>query len=66
VTQAPDPADRDDNFGGKPSHRAGYTKDKLAWVEYWARKGATLAAGEGAVLCAELDRLRALLLARDV
>jgi hypothetical protein len=59
--QAPDPADRDDNFGGKPSHRAGYTKDKLAWVEHWARKGATLQAGEGAVLCAELDRLRALL-----
>jgi hypothetical protein len=55
-----DPADRDDNFGGKPSHRAGYATDKLSWVEYWARKGATLAAGEGALLCHELDRLRSI------
>lgn len=56
-----DPADKaDDNFGGKPNHRAGYSTDKLGWIEYWARKGACLAAGEGAVLCAEIDRLRAL------
>lgn len=63
MSQAPDPADKapqDDNFGGKPSHRQGYAKDKLAWIEYWARKGGCLASGEGAVLCAEIDRLRAL------
>jgi hypothetical protein len=58
-----DPADRatdakaDGAFQG--SHRAGYG-DRLARVEEWLRKHptATLASGEGAVLLAEIDRLR--------
>jgi len=58
-----DPADRatdakaDGAFQG--SHRAGYG-DRLARVEEWLRKhpSATLASGEGAVLLAEIDRLR--------
>jgi len=56
-----DPADRaaDGAFGGVTSHRAGYG-DRLARVEAWLRKhpSATLASGEGAVLLAEIDRLR--------
>jgi hypothetical protein len=58
-----DPADRatdakaDGAFQG--SHRAGYG-DRLARVEEWLQKhpDATLASGEGAVLLAEIDRLR--------
>jgi hypothetical protein len=58
-----DPADRatdakaDGAFQG--SHRAGYG-DRLARVEDWLRRHptATLASGEGAVLLAEIDRLR--------
>jgi hypothetical protein len=58
-----DPADRatdakaDGAFQG--SHRAGYG-DRLARVEDWLRRhpSATLASGEGAVLLAEIDRLR--------
>ncbi len=57
-----DPADKiaDGAFGGVTSHRAGYG-DKLARVEAWLRRhpSATLASGEGAVLLAEIDRLRA-------
>ena len=55
--RVPDPTDAkaDGNFG---NHRAGYSPDKLANAEYWARKGGTLAAGEGLVLVEEIDRLR--------
>jgi len=61
TTKPGDPADKaaDGAFGGVTSHRAGYG-DKLARVEEWLRKhpSATLASGEGAVLLAEIDRLR--------
>jgi hypothetical protein len=57
--------EKDDNFGGASSHRAGYTANQLDWVERWARKGGTLAAGEGLILCLELDLLRALLIDHD-
>lgn len=67
-----DPADRiidakaDGAFGGAVSHRGGYggiqfegqTFTKLEWVERTARMGGTLAAGEGRMLLAEIDRLR--------
>lgn len=58
--RVPDPTDAkaDGAFGG--SHRAGYGSDRLQRAEAWARKGYTLAAGEGLVLVQELDRLRAL------
>jgi hypothetical protein len=60
-TKPGDPADKaaDGAFGGVTSHRAGYG-DRLARVEEWLRKhpSATLASGEGAVLLAEIDRLR--------
>lgn len=63
-TKPGDPADRatdakaDGAFQG--SHRAGYG-DRLARVEDWLRRhpDATLQSGEGAVLLAEIDRLRA-------
>lgn len=59
-----DPADKAvDVFQPTVSHRAGYTNDKLAWVERWARKGGTLASGEGLILVQELDRLRAIIAA---
>lgn len=63
MSLAPDPSDKTDakadgNFGSAGgSHRAGYG-DKLANAERWARKGGTLNAGEGAILCEEIDRLR--------
>jgi len=60
VSATPDPTDAkaDGNFGSAGgSHRAGYG-DRLANAEKWARKGGTLNAGEGAVLCEEIDRLR--------
>jgi hypothetical protein len=66
MTLAPDPSDTTDaktdakadgNFGSAGSHRAGYG-DKLANAERWARKGGTLNAGEGLILCEEIDRLR--------
>ena len=60
MSQTPDPTDAkaDGNFGSAGgSHRAGYG-DKLANAEKWARKGGTLNAGEGAILCEEIDRLR--------
>jgi hypothetical protein len=71
MSLAPDPADRapvdtaldakaDGQFaaaGG--AHRSGYTRDQLAWVRYWAGKGATLAAGEGLILLKEIQRLEA-------
>ena len=61
TTKPGDPADKaaDGAFGGVTSHRAGYG-DKLARVEEWLRKhpSATLASGEGAVLLAEIERLR--------
>lgn len=63
--RVPDPSDKHagaDQFAGT-AHRSGYTAERLAWIERWARKGATLHAGEGAVLCAEIDRLRALVAA---
>ena len=63
MSQTPDPTDAkaDGNFGSAGgSHRAGYG-DKLANAEKWARKGGTLNAGEGAILCEEIDRLRATL-----
>ena len=57
-----DPADKaaDGAFGGVHSHRAGYGDDKLArLVDYLRqRPSATLASGEGALLLAEIDRLR--------
>jgi len=63
-TKPGDPADKaidakaDGAFQG--SHRAGYG-DRLARVEDWLRRypSATLASGEGAVLLAEIDQLRA-------
>jgi hypothetical protein len=50
----------------QPVHRSGHGAitfegreyTRLAWIERTARNGGTLAAGEGAVLCAEIDRLR--------
>jgi chromosome segregation ATPase len=61
TTKPGDPADKaaDGAFGGVTSHRAGYG-DKLTRVEDWVRRhpSATLASGEGAVLLAEIDRLR--------
>ena len=65
MSQTPDPTDAkaDGNFGSAGSHRTGYANDKLANAEYWARKGGTLNAGEGLILCAEIDRLRAILAA---
>lgn len=55
--RVPDPTDAkaDGNFG---NHRAGYSKDRLAQAQYWARKGGTLAAGEGLVLVQEIDRMQ--------
>lgn len=55
--RVPDPTDAkaDGNFG---NHRAGYGSDRLRRAEAWARKGYTLAAGEGLVLVQEIDRLR--------
>ena len=52
----PDPTDKlaADQFVNR---RAGYG-DRLAAVEQWARCGWTLGAGEGGMLCDELDRLR--------
>ena len=61
MSQTPDTTDAkaDGNFGSAGgSHRTGYANDKLANAEYWARKGGTLNAGEGAILCEEIDRLR--------
>ncbi len=55
--RVPDPTDAKAD-GGFGNHRAGYSPDRLAQAEHWARKGGTLAAGEGLVLCAEIDRLR--------
>lgn len=60
--RVPDPTDAKAD-GGFGNHRAGYSPDRLAQAEHWARKGGTLAAGEGLVLCAEIDRLRAILAA---
>ena len=58
-----DPADKaaDGAFGGVQSHRAGYGDDRLQRLTEWLRAHptATLAAGEGALLLAENDRLRA-------
>lgn len=45
------------------SHRAGYHTDPLAVAIKQARKGGTLAAGEGALLVAEIDRLERILAA---
>jgi hypothetical protein len=50
----------------QPVHRSGHGAitfegrewTRLEWIERTARNGGTLAAGEGAVLCGELDRLR--------
>jgi len=39
------------------SHRAGYADDPLAVAIRYARKGGTLAAGEGALLVQEIERL---------
>jgi len=44
-----------DNF----SHRAGYADDPLAVAMKFARKGGTLAAGEGLLLVQEIERLAA-------
>jgi hypothetical protein len=56
-----------DQFTPLP-HRQGYGAltfqgrefTQLEWIERIARRGGTLAAGEGKLLVAELDRLRAL------
>ena len=73
-TKPGDPADKaadakaDGNFGGVTSHRSGYSSyitidgveyTKLEWIERTARRGGTLASGEGALLVEEIDRLRA-------
>jgi hypothetical protein len=50
----------------QPIHRSGHGAitfegrewTRLEWIERTARNGGTLAAGEGAVLCAEIDRVR--------
>ena len=55
--RVPDPTDAKAD-GGFGNHRAGYGPDRLAQAEHWARKGGTLAAGEGLVLVQEIDRLR--------
>ena len=54
--RVPDPTDAkaDGNFG---NHRAGYG-DRLDRITATARKGWTLAAGEGLALVQEIDRLR--------
>jgi len=56
--RVPDPTDAkaDGAFGG--THRAGYGTDRLDRIIATARKGWTLAAGEGLVLVQEIDRLR--------
>lgn len=56
VPITPDPTDAkaDGNFG---NHRAGYG-DRLDRIIATARKGWTLAAGEGLALVQEIDRLR--------
>ena len=56
--RVPDPTDAkaDGAFGG--THRAGYGNDRLDRIIATARKGWTLAAGEGLVLVQEIDRLR--------
>ena len=56
--RVPDPTDAkaDGAFGG--NHRAGYGTDRLDRIIATARKGWTLAAGEGLVLVQEIDRLR--------
>lgn len=53
-----DPADK--GLDAFVSHRAGYGDDKLSRVIDWLRKrpDMTLASGEGALLLAEIDRLR--------
>jgi len=59
----PDPTDAkaDGAFGAV--HRAGYATDKLAWLMQWLtdHPDATLASGEGRLLLAEINRLRAAL-----
>lgn len=62
--RVPDPTDAKAD-GGFGNHRAGYGSDRLQRAEAWARKGYTLAAGEGLVLVQELDRLRALVAALE-
>jgi len=61
--RVPDPTDAkaDGNFG---NHRAGYG-DRLDRIIATARKGWTLAAGEGLVLAQEIDRLRAAVAAAE-
>lgn len=51
-----------DQFQGVANRRAGYDADPTARVIDWLRKypHATLASGEGALLLAEIDRLRAI------
>ena len=58
--RVPDPTDAkaDGAFGG--NHRAGYG-DRLDRIIATARKGWTLAAGEGLVLVQEIDRLQGVL-----
>lgn len=53
------PAPSDPGDKSAVVHRAGYAGNPLGWAEYWSRKGGTLYAGEGALLVAEIDRLRA-------
>ena len=63
--RVPDPTDAkaDGAFGG--NHRAGYGTDRLDRIIATARKGWTLAAGEGLVLVQEIDRLRAAVAAAE-
>ena len=60
--RVPDPTDAKAD-GQFVNRRAGYGNQRLAAIENWARCGWTLSAGEGAVLCDELDRLRRILAA---
>lgn len=50
-----------DQFQPAVNHRAGYgaADERVERALYWARKGGTLMAGEGAILAMEIDRLRA-------
>ena len=60
--RVPDPTDAKAD-GQFVNRRAGYGDQRLAAIENWARCGWTLSAGEGAVLCDEMDRLRRILAA---
>jgi len=67
--RVPDPSDKlDAKADGQfqaVNRRAGYGDDRLSRTIATARKGWTLAAGEGLVLVQEIDRLRAAVAAAE-